>query len=595
MNKPCTLCGTSFEISDNDLNYYDRISPTFGDKKYQVPPPTHCPACRQQRRYAIRNERHLCLRKCDLCKKEILSMYSTDKPFPVYCPDCWWGDKWHGTNFAQDFDFNRSFFEQFAEVQRKVPRISVYLVNSENCNYCNFVGDCKNCYLSFGSVYSEDCLYGSAYYSKNCVDNLVTRECELCYECTDSRKLYNCCYCQDCYGSDNLLYCYDMQGCSECIACSGLRNKKYHIENRSYSKEDYEAAKKTINLCDPLQRAKLLKQLDSVKLTTIRHYMPSNNVQNVSGTHIYNSKNTSQSFYVDRCEDSAYCMQVVDLKDCYDNNYTEENELCCDYLGMYGTKNTHFSNFCRHTFEVYCSDYCINSKYQFGCSGIRDKEYCILNKQYSKEEYEELVPKIIEKMQKTPLRQGSAGCEWGEFFPVELSPFNYNETVAQEYFPMTKEEVEAKGRWPANRSAATNQDKAHLRQGYGGQPSLREGWKWKDEVDEVPDVEKIIPAEKLPDTIDDIPDDVLNWAIKCEETERPFRIVKQELEFYRRMKLPIPHLHPDERHKRRMALRNPRKLWKRECDKCSKEIQTTYSPERTEKVYCEQCYLKEVY
>lgn len=44
-----------------------------------------------------------------------------------------------------------------------------------------------------------------------------------------------------------------------------------------------------------------------------------------------------------------------------------------------------------------------------------------------------------------------------------------------------------------------------------------------------------------------------------------------------------------------MALRNPRKLWKRQCGKCGKEIQTTYSPERPETVYCEGCYLSVVY
>ena len=31
--------------------------------------------------------------------------------------------------------------------------------------------------------------------------------------------------------------------------------------------------------------------------------------------------------------------------------------------------------------------------------------------------------------------------EWGEFFPSSLSPFGYNETVAQEHFPMSREEV----------------------------------------------------------------------------------------------------------------------------------------------------------
>jgi hypothetical protein len=188
---------------------------------------------------------------------------------------------------------------------------------------------------------------------------------------------------------------------------------------------------------------------------------------------------------------------------------------------------------------------------------LRNKIFCILNKQYTKEEYERLVPKIIAKMK--------ADAEWGEFFPVELSPFAYNETVAQEYFPLTKEEV------------------------------LKRGWKWRDEKDDVPKVSKIIPAAKLPDSIDDIPDDILNWAIQCEATKRPFKIIKQELEFYRKMRLPIPCFHPDERHRRRMALRNPRKLWKRECMKCRKPIETTYAPERPEIVYCERCYHATIY
>jgi len=43
-----------------------------------------------------------------------------------------------------------------------------------------------------------------------------------------------------------------------------------------------------------------------------------------------------------------------------------------------------------------------------------------------------------------------------------------------------------------------------------------------------------------------------------------------------------------------MALRNPRKLFERKCDKCGMEMITTYAPERLEKVYCEKCYEKEV-
>ncbi|MEK7137265.1 MAG: hypothetical protein AAB853_03195, partial [Patescibacteria group bacterium] len=140
-------------------------------------------------------------------------------------------------------------------------------------------------------------------------------------------------------------------------------------------------------------------------------------------------------------------------------------------------------------------------------------------------------------------------------FPMELSPFAYTETVAQEYYPLTGE----------RRS------------------------------DEIPNVAKSIPAAGLPDQTNDIPDDVLNWAIVCETTRRPFVLTKQELAFYRKRGLPLPRRHPDERHKVRMSLRNPRKLWNRSCAKCGREMQTTYSPERPEIVYCEKCYLKEVY
>ena len=76
---------------------------------------------------------------------------------------------------------------------------------------------------------------------------------------------------------------------------------------------------------------------------------------------------------------------------------------------------------------------CDNTAHCFLCVGIDRKSYCILNKQYTKEEYEELVPRIIEKMM--------ADGEWGEFFPASMSPFGYNETVVQEYFPLSREEV----------------------------------------------------------------------------------------------------------------------------------------------------------
>ncbi|MFH0838253.1 MAG: hypothetical protein V1880_03230 [Patescibacteria group bacterium] len=196
--------------------------------------------------------------------------------------------------------------------------------------------------------------------------------------------------------------------------------------------------------------------------------------------------------------------------------------------------------------------------------GLNKKKYCILNKQYKKEEYEALVPKIIEHMKQA--------AEYGGFFPASLSPFGYNDSMAQEYFPLTKERA------------------------------LEKGFLWNDYVRPKTQGVKNISASRLPDTVVETPDDILNWAIECEGRLRDrqacgnsFKLIPQELKFYRTHNLPVPHLCPDCRHYARKAKINPRVLFDRQCAKCGLAIKTTYSPDRPEIVYCEQCYLKEVY
>jgi hypothetical protein len=205
---------------------------------------------------------------------------------------------------------------------------------------------------------------------------------------------------------------------------------------------------------------------------------------------------------------------------------------------------------------IYCNT-CIGCKDCFGCAGLRHKQYCVFNVQYTKEDYDKKVSNIIAAMQKNG--------EWGEFFSLEHAPFCYNESIAQIFYPLTREEVQTRG------------------------------WQWFTSVSETPNVQKILPAERLPSHITEIPDEVTEWAIACKKTARPFRIEKRELEFYRLHRLPIPELHPEERLWNRWKQRNPRKLWNRACANCKKPISTSYGPDRPEIVYCEECYLKQVY
>ncbi|MDI6883360.1 MAG: hypothetical protein QMC93_02760 [Patescibacteria group bacterium] len=240
---------------------------------------------------------------------------------------------------------------------------------------------------------------------------------------------------------------------------------------------------------------------------------------------------------------------------------------------------------------------CISSSNLFGCVGLRHKQYCILNKQYTKEEYERLVPKIIEHMKEMPYvdKKGRV-YKYGEFFPPELSPFGYNETIAQEYFPLTKEQA------------------------------IKQGYKWQDPEQRNYQID--IKTEELPDHIKDVKDDILGKVIQCANASlqgsdpckaqctTAFKLIEPELRFYKRMNLPLPRLCPNCRHYQRLKQRNPLKLWKRRCmcggqasvngvykntikhfhgdSPCPNEFETTYSPDRPEIVYCEPCYLAEV-
>ena len=560
MQQSCQQCQAHFEITESDLAFYEKVSPLIAGKKYQIPPPTFCPDCRQQRRLCFRNERNLYNRACDLCKKDMVSIYSPDKSLTVYCNECWWSDKWDPMDYGKEFDFNRSLFEQFAEIKAKIPHLHLMKTNTENSEYTHLETDTKNCYMNFGGHYNEDCYYNlHALKCKNCIDNYWVSESEMCYECFKCFHCFSVLYSFWCFHCDNCQFCYDCKNCSDCFGCVGLRHKKYHIFNKEYSKEEYESKRKELkNTSKGVEEHK--KKALKLWLETPHRAVVLDNCENSTGDFLKNCKNCELCFELEEAEDCKYCEVALGLKDCYDGTRVGyDMELCYENMAGIYIHNVLFSNMSMYVSDsMYTDSILIAQHHLFGCTNTQSKkQYCILNKQYTKQEYEKLVPKIIEHMQATG--------EWGEFFPASLAPIGYNETVASEYFPLEKEEA------------------------------LKQGFNWSDYESPKPDVEKIIPALQLPDTVQDTPNDILNWAIECEVTKKPFRIIKQELAFYRTHNIPIPRKHPDQRHKERMTFRNPRKLWTGECQKCNKEIQTTYNPERPEIIYCEECYLKEVY
>ncbi len=558
MQKSCTKCSATFEITKDDLAFYDEVSPVVGGRKLSLPSPEECPDCRCQNRLLFRNDLSLYHRKSDLTGKQIVSMYAEDKPYKVYDQDEWWGDQWDECSYGRSFDFGRTFTEQFLELNRDVPHMSLFTTNVENSYYTSHALNAKNTYLVAGATDIEDSLYGRFLIScKDVVDGLSLYSCQWCYECTASQDCYQCFFATYSHHCSDSLMIENCQNCKHTCLCFGLQGQEYCFLNERVGKAEYERRMEEL-LPLTSEKIDLLRgKLNDLKIDLPHRAQYVFSSEESSGDMVFNSKNCRSCFDCSKCEDCAFVSNTPNGFRSQDCNYTapEGVRFCYNvgssvgiergiatFISWYGN-DTYYSRECHH-----CSDI-------FGCSSMKRKKYCILNKQYTKEEYESLVPKIVEHMRKTG--------EWGSYLHPSLSTMAYNETLAQDYYPLSREEV------------------------------LRRGWKWHEE-DEKKDA-YMGPDIDLPLTIDEAHDDLCSQILRCAVTGKPYKIIPQELAFYRKMKLPIPRKCPEQRHTERLALRNPRKLWSRTCGKCKKKIDTTYAPERPEIVYCETCYLATVY
>jgi len=562
-------CKKLFEIHPDEDIFLEKLSFTFGDTTIHPARPVYCPDCRLQIRTCHRNEQYMYRRKSTKSGKDIVALYHEQAPwgvpYAVYSQEEWRSDAFNPLQYGQDIDFTRPFFEQYAELQKKVPRVAMVTVANENSDFTTGTGYCKNCYLINSSEYAEDCYYGKLFQKcKNSMDCSYLYDSELCYECFSVYGSYNCSFlsfsqnCQDCLLSSNL------QSCSNCCLCTNLSRKKYCLLNEQLTKEEYEKrVQELLGSHTALEAAK--QHLAEQNLKKIHKYANIVNCDNCTGDYIENSQNCLDCYDVNASQDCRYVTVGVNVKDNYDcSNMYLKPELCYDTLGTIEAYNTAYCLYIFHSQRMLYCDTCYSCSDCFGCIGLTRKTYCILNKEYSKEEYETLVPRLIEHMKKTPLRlpDGSfAGQEWGLFFPPSIATFAYNESLASEYFPLTREEARAK----------------------------KFAWREKDPK------EYQSQTVEIPDAIANVPDTITKETLACADCGKNYRIIPQELAFCRRQNVPIPRCCPECRQKKRMALRNPRKLYNRTCEKCSKEMQTTYQPSRPEIVYCERCYLETVY
>ncbi len=557
MIRQCKELGTSFEIDAKDLAFYERISPVFGGKRFLIPPPTLSPEARNRRRLTFRNERTLYRRRCDKTGQHIVSIYAPEAPFPVYDHDYWFSDDWDAKSYGREFDFTRPFFEQFAELAKVVPMYSLYQQrNNENSPYTNLGSGNRNCYYVFAGSDNEDCYYST--YIQRCQDvsdSFFIFDSELCYECIDCYHCYNTTFLQDCENCTDSHYLTGCIGCSNCFGCVSLIKATYCIFNEQYSKAEYE---KQIAQILSLSNSAEFVATNIGKLTAEvpRKFYSGNDIETSTGDHLAHCKSAENCFdctNLEECKNCTWLHQCTNCYDCYAWGLKGELGLENHLVGA-NFYNVMFSEMCSRDVSelLYCRACYGNCMNLFGCIGLKQTQYAILNRPYSKEQYELLVPQIIEHMRKTG--------EWGEFFPQWLSPFGYNETVAAEYFPLSRAEVIAKG------------------------------WNYRDEP--LPGVygEIAIPWNMVTSLLESVSEELLGKIFCCETSGKNFRYTKGELALYKKLKVLPPKNCFDARYRRRFERRNPRKLVERECLQCGETILSSYAADRPEQVVCERCF-----
>lgn len=512
----CTQCQRSFDVSESDLAMYSR---------FDVSIPDLCFYCRLQRRMSFFNRRKLYRRKCDKTGQEIVSIFSPDKPHTVYSKDAWYGDDWDPLDYGRPFDFSRPFFEQYKELLLEVPLFALAVHGqNENSEYVSDVADLKNCYLVFDGAESQDCMYGEGFMlNTDCTDFLSLKGSELCYECSSCQNCYSVRYSQYSKNCSHSWFLRDCVGCKECFGCLDLRQQTHCVFNEKVSPAAYQDFISGFDSGNYEQVQARAKEVQEFFASQPQKEFRGIQNQDCSGDLLNFCKNAQTCYNSENLEDSSYCTDcLMGGKNCMDihgwgdgleDSYncaivgiSSSRLFCCCWTGLGGYN------------LAYCWVCLTDCQELFGCVGLRKKRYCILNKQYSKEEFEALRPKIVAHMKETG--------EWGQFFPGWVSPFGYNETLAMEYRPLTREQA------------------------------LEQGWNWCD-FDSNPKSDSALPAAELPATIDDVSDELLKRTIQCQESGQLFRFVKKELDYYRQNRVPLPRVHPDVRHLNRVGFKMP--------------------------------------
>ena len=464
----------------------------------------------------------------EICSWSPLNLYKYNWKICRY-PDTWrikninTKEAQNAWSYSLEYDFNISFFDNFKKLMDIVPlqRIMDFWSN-ENADFVDQAFWVKNWYLVFVSWFWVENIMYSAYCYENLINIfnslLITHNCSNIYFCSNIDNSYNIFYSKYINDSSEIWFSTNLIWCHECIFCDKLENQRYCFQNKILEKEEYFKIKKQI-----LEKKE--KFLGNYKFIS-KNKAINRLSENVNWINNIRCKNVENGYFINNANDSRNVINVWwdnirNFYDCFDAWVNSDNFYWVVWAWD-SCKNIFCSTQIAMSSNIYYSYLISNCSFCIWCIWLKNKSFCILNKQYSKEEWYIKTNELFKKMEESWIL-------WN-FFPWKLNPFYFNDTAAYLIDDgFTKEEL--KKNWYLWRDEKIKVDVPEnakvINSVNVGNENIRslqdfewydKNWKWhiNPEV-----LKKIIKDEK--------------WNY--------YKIVQMEYDFLMKYELPLPELH----------------------------------------------------
>ena len=547
-------CEGDFNITVEDIEFL---------KMLRVPPPNYCPTCRFMKRNSFFSWIQFFKRACEAPghSENVISSVPPNCQFKVVDMD-YYTNTFDPVSFGFKPDLNASIRDQFWKLRNSVPAPCLSNRDPSNINseYSTGGRDMKNGYYVSGCFRSENLWYSQAINnSQDVMDSSFSHSCENAYNAVRSERVKASNYtyfsldCIDCW------FLYDCRNCQDCIGAVNLRNKRYVWFGQQLDREEF--LKRKNEFFNPLRRSTIRQfEKDFWPMVKQAPFRAERNMmsEDYDGVMVRESSDVRESIAIYRSKHVRHCSNLLQHNDSMDVSISGGHSHHLYDTTNVGSQAAHTKFSAQTKFSLKC-EFCLSCKrveYCFMCIGLEDKKYHIFNLPYEPEEYWNIVDTLKCKLLNDET--------YGDGLTFSYSLQAYNVSVSSLVYPLDQAVIEKIGGF------------------------------YQEETESNVGSLTIVDSSTLPETIDEVADDILNVAIKCEKTSRPFKIIATELAFYRRRGLPLPTEHPQYRIDSRVKIGDVLQSHAANCSNCKKHIDSIISPEEGFNLYCDDCFIQAV-